>query len=237
MPTGLTEPAGGCRPPGGPPGPLVPRGTTMRPMEFLGRLYARRIVNVNVNVVAAGSLAMGLTLIPVYLTRLVGIHEKWKIVAVTLSCDIVFDVGIYYFLHWLANHWQAFPWIKHRKRHPAGHSFIRDASLVQFERALLAPIYYGVALGVQYTMLHHLNDGADRRELATVVGLGGGLLITRAVHTAWMLWSERRWKRRATSSAPPAACEICTDCGHAVPLGEAACPLCGLAHAGTARRP
>ena len=38
----------------------------MRPMEVLGRLYARRIVNVNVNIVVAGLLAMGLTIIPVW---------------------------------------------------------------------------------------------------------------------------------------------------------------------------
>jgi hypothetical protein len=205
------------------------RSPTMPPMEFLGRWYARRIVNVNVNVIVAGMLAMALTLIPVHLTRHVGINTKWVIVAITLGFDICFDVAIYYLLHWLANHWQAFPWVKHRKPHRAGMSFIRDASLVQFERALLGPVYYGVALGIQYATLHHLGNGGDHRELATVVGLGGGLLVTRVIHTAWMIWSDRRWAKRC--ACQPAIC--CPSCGEALPLADAACPVCALKDAAT----
>jgi hypothetical protein len=196
----------------------------MRAMEFLGRWYARRIVNVNVNVVVAGMLAMALTLIPVHFTRHLDINSKWVIVAITLGCDACFDVAIYYLLHWLANHWQAFPWVKHRRPHRAGMSFIRDATLVQFERAMLVPVYYGVALAIQLVMLHSLQDGSDHRELTTVVGLGGGLLVTRVIHTAWMIWSDRRWARRCDCAA-----EICCPtCGEALPLADAACPVCAL---------
>jgi hypothetical protein len=197
-------------------------------MEFLGRLYARRIVNINVNIIAAGMMAMGLTLIPVYLTRHAGIDSKTLIVGITLGFDVCFDVAIYYLLHWLANHWSAFPWVKHRRPHPGRLSFIRDASLVQFERALLGPVYYGVALGLQYILLHNLDDGNDRRELATALGLGAGLLITRAMHTGWMLFSERRWRRKAALTGK------CPKCGNPVPLHDAACPLCGIAEEVTA---
>jgi hypothetical protein len=213
---------------------VAPRPTpTIRPMEFLGRWYARRIVNVNVNVVVAGVLAMALTLIPVHLTRHVGINSKLMIGLITLGFDVCFDVAIYYLLHWLANHWRAFPWVKHRKPHPAGLSFIRDASLVQFERALLGPVYYGVALGIQYATLHSLQNGADHRELATVVGLGGGLMVTRVIHTAWMLWTERRWARRAARRTA----RVCTQCGGQITVADAACPVCSLVDSRTSGRP
>ena len=214
---------------GEPIGPSALSGTgrrspTMPPMEFLGRWYARRIVNVNVNVIVAGMLAMALTLIPVHFTRHLDINSKWVIVAITHGCDASFDVANYYLLHWLANHWRAFPWVKHRKPHPAGLSFIRDATLVQFERAMLVPVYYGVALAIQLVMLHSLKDGSDHRELTTVVGLGGGLICTRVIHTAWMLWSERRWAKRA--SCTPEIC--CPGCGEPLPFTEAVCPVCAL---------
>jgi hypothetical protein len=195
-------------------------------MEFLGRLYARRIVNINVNIIAAGLMAMGLTLIPVYFTRHLDINAKWAILLLTLVFDAIFDVVIYYVLHWLANHWAAFPWVKHRRPHPAGRSFIRDASLVQFERAMLVPVYYGVALGIQYKMLHALENGGDRRELAAAIGFTLGLVVTRVMHTAWMLWCERRWKRAAAGKG------ACPKCGTAIGLDEAACPVCSLAEAG-----
>ena len=45
--------------------------------ERLFKLYQRkRIVNINVNIVFAGLLAMGLTLIPVHLTRRFGIDAE-----------------------------------------------------------------------------------------------------------------------------------------------------------------
>jgi hypothetical protein len=197
----------------------------MGPMALLGRLYAKRIINVNVNIIVAGLLAMGLTLIPVHMTRHVGIDTKWMIVAITLGFDVVFDVAIYFFLHWLANHWRAFPWVKHRRGHHAQLSFIRDATLVQFERALLAPVYYGTLVGAQWVLLHELPDGADQRELAAVLGLGSGLLVTRLLHTAWMLHTEHRYRRRHGTRSPL----LCPTCGGPIPLPDAACPVCALA--------
>jgi hypothetical protein len=195
---------------------------TMRLMEVLGRLYARRIINVNVNIIVAGLLAMGLTIIPVYLTRHLDIHTKWIIVAVTVGFDIVFDVAIYFLLHWLANHWRAFPWVKHRRPHHAQHSFIRDATLVQFERAMLAPVYYGTMVSAQWILLHNLPDGADQRELAAILGLGSGLVITRVLHTLWMLYTERRYHREHGTKAPL----LCPDCGGRIPLPDGKCPAC-----------
>ncbi|HYE02193.1 MAG TPA: hypothetical protein VD963_03040 [Phycisphaerales bacterium] len=70
----------------------------------LGRWYARRIVNVNVNIILAGALAMVLTVIPVHMTRWVGIDSRPAILAVGFLADLIFDVATYYLLHWLANH-------------------------------------------------------------------------------------------------------------------------------------
>ena len=53
--------------------------------------------------------------------------------AITLGFDICFDVAIYYLLHWLANHWQAFPWVKHRKPHRAGMSFISEGQKLSYD--------------------------------------------------------------------------------------------------------
>jgi hypothetical protein len=155
-------------------------------MDWLGRLYARRIINVNVNIILAGVAAMLLTLIPVHATRYLGIEDKWVIIGVTLGCDLAFDVAIYYALHWLANHTVATPWSRHRE-HPINMSYFRDATLVQFERAMLGPVYYGVAVAVQYMLLHVVD-----REPAALLGLLSGLATTRVLHTLWMLRAERR---------------------------------------------
>ncbi|MCC6677298.1 MAG: hypothetical protein IT436_09145 [Phycisphaerales bacterium] len=185
-------------------------------MVFLARLYARRIVNINVNIILAGTLAMGLTLIPVYFSRRFTDH-KATIMAVTFLSDIIFDVVIYYALHWLANH------MPKRRRQPgvaiADLSFLKDASLVQFERALLAPVYYGVAMSTQYLLLHPHTTGplasfirlltgqppdvpaVFSREAATATALMFGIMSTRILHTIWMVRQERRRDRAAALKA------------------------------------
>ncbi len=167
-------------------------------MALLGRLYGRRIINVNFNVVLAGTLALLPTLWIVSLTRTLwgGINNKFAITAITFVSDLVFDVVIYFVLHWLANHlprrWGAVS--SHAYQHL---SFIRDASLVQFERMLMAPVLYTVALGLQNFLMH---DGVSR-EWATVWGFAVGVAITRTMHTFWMLRNEGRAKRLKTDEA------------------------------------
>ncbi len=167
-------------------------------MALLGRLYGRRIINVNFNVVLAGTLALLPTLWIVSLTRTLwgGINNKFAITAITFVSDLVFDVLIYFVLHWLANHlprrWGAVS--SHAYQHL---SFIRDASLVQFERMLMAPVLYTVALGLQNYLMH---DGVSR-EWATVWGFAVGVAITRTMHTFWMLRNEGRAKRLKAGEA------------------------------------
>lgn len=157
-------------------------------MDFLARLYAKRIVNVNVNIIVAGLLAMLLTLIPVHLSYNFT-HNNWYILGITFFSDLVFDVVIYYALHWLANH---MPW-----RHTFGLDnpevtrpavFFRDATIVQGQRAVLSPVLYSIFLGLQW----HLLTLGVAREWSAVVGLTSGILCTRVLHTIWMLASARQ---------------------------------------------
>lgn len=171
-------------------------------MRFLAELYSRRIVNVNVNVVLAGLLALPPTVLVVYLSRHLGVtdDQAFLITAITFFADIVFDVAIYFALHWLANHMpRRSKWI-----HPAyeGLSFVRDATLVQFERAVISPLLYCVALGLQ----HYLMLMGSSRERATVIGFIVGIAVARVIHTLWMLRNERRAMAKVSgrNQQPPA---------------------------------
>ncbi len=165
-------------------------------MSLLSRLYSRRIINVNVNILVAGGLALvALKFFVLFVTEHLGVTDKRAITAITFVADLVLDVGIYYGLHWLANHMPG------RLRRglvpgvPAEYtnlSFFKDASLVQFERATLAPVLYGIALGLQHTLMH----AGYRPDRATVIGFAIGILTTRVLHTMWMLRSERRARLR-----------------------------------------
>ncbi len=169
-------------------------------MKWLGRLYGRRIVNVNCNVLLAGFLALLPTLWIVSLTRDLGINNKFAITAITFASDLVFDVVIYFVLHWLANHLPR-RWGAVSSKAYQHLSFIRDATLVQFERMVMAPVLYTVALGLQNFLMHY----GIGREWATVWGFAVGLTITRTMHTFWMLRAERRaWRNHAASAVQAA---------------------------------
>lgn len=165
-------------------------------LAWLRAQYSRRIVNVNVNVVLSGVLALALTLIPVHLTRYVGVHDPWVITGVTFVADVIFDVLLYYVLHWLANHW---PGRGRTREAGAMLAFMKDATLVQFERAMLGPVYYISAIGMQQRLLHM---GMDR-ELATVLAFLVGIALTRVLHTIWMLRTERRQRAVAAGARLP----------------------------------
>ncbi len=180
-------------------------------MDWLIRWYSRRVVNVNVNVIVAGALALGITVAIMHLldrtglfTRIEGrfhLPAKVQIGVTTFVVDLVADVVVYYALHWLANH---MPRQTARIINPAyaNLSFVKDATLVQMERAALSPLLYLIALGIQHWMLNrHAGVGE-----ATAIGFGVGIGTTRVLHTAWMLLQERRFLRKlATGPAKGAA--------------------------------
>lgn len=209
----------------------------------LANLYRRRIVNINVNIIAAGFLALIPTLAAVHFSRYLGVddHDKKLISIITFVADVVSDVIIYYILHWLANHSPAatrgaLEKAEHMVRagaivtdhalekvvHPR--SFLRDATRVQIERMCLSPVLYGVLFATQQFMLH---AGYDR-VWATTLAFVAGISITRAIHTAWMVYQERR-EARALAAPSDAA-------RSPAPLGSAAAPH-GRATTADADRP
>lgn len=194
-------------------------------MRWLPRLYARRIVNVNVNIVLAGLLALPPVVLVVHLAQRFGLPKDhmigfgpvrmYTVGAVTLAADVILDFSIYLGLHWLANH---APWRSRflapadkllgtadRLLEPAhkGLSFIHDAGLVQFERAVLSPLLYVVWIGLQSLLINR----GHSPEAATAIGCVCGIAMARTLHTFWMLYQEQKGRRarsRRTGHAPPA---------------------------------
>jgi len=91
--------------------------------------------------------------------------------------------------------------------------FVRDATTLQLQRLCLSPIFYGVAMGGQWLMLYW----NFARELSVAVPFGVAILITRALHTVWLLkadpqvlqeyedWQRQRRQRDAAEDAARAA--------------------------------
>lgn len=180
-------------------------------MQRLARWYARRIVNVNVNIVLAGVAALAITVGVMHPLELLGVHrwfevhtgldKKLVIGALTFLVDLVADIVVYFALHWLANHWPGRhkpDLLQPQHAHP---TFMRDATMVQVERMVLGPVFYLIALGTQHALLRIDFSVA----LATATGFGLGLASTRAVHTMWMLRQERRWRKRIPQAEQAAA--------------------------------
>jgi hypothetical protein len=87
--------------------------------------------------------------------------------------------------------------------------FVRDATRLQLQRLMLSPIFYFVAMGGQWMML----KWGMARELSVIIPFGLAILITRALHTVWLLWSDpqilQEWEdwqrqRRARDAAEDA---------------------------------
>ena len=91
--------------------------------------------------------------------------------------------------------------------------FVRDATTLQLQRLCLSPLFYGIAMGGQWLML----NWNFARELSVAVPFGVAILITRALHTVWLLkadpqvlqeyedWQRQRRARDAAEDAARAA--------------------------------
>ncbi|MGH7243714.1 MAG: hypothetical protein ACREJD_09885 [Phycisphaerales bacterium] len=158
-------------------------------LRAVAHWYARRIVNVNVNIVAAGFLALipvSLSVHFIHSTKF--IENGTAIAAITFFLDIIFDFSIYFCLHYLANHG---PFRKLVSHNPAyrGMSFLHDAGLVQMQRAILSPMLYIIWLTVQHYLIDETPVGAG---WATAIGGVIGIGTSRVLHTIWMLLEEKR---------------------------------------------
>lgn len=194
--------------------------------HWLGRQYAKRIVNINVNILLAGLLALAPTLLVVRMVEnllragvmsgaTLRIGEKAIITGTTLLADIVFDVSIYFALHWIANHSGVFARLRmasvgakvqRRQARIEGIAdaavesvpFFKDATKVQFERMVLSPLLYLLFLGTQFLLMSvkHVPP-----VWATVIGFFVGITIARTLHTLWMIREERRQRYAAAAAA------------------------------------
>ena len=162
--------------------------------ERVFKLYQRhKLININVNVATAGLLAILVAKYPVHVIDWVfdrhfgeG-HALLKSIAAAVV-DGVADVVIYYVLHWLANHWRPYG-THHESDHPddARH-FFRNATLVQFERLVLSPVFYVVSIGLMWAFQHYWQIRAG---WAFVFAFGAGILITRVLHSIYMIRTGR----------------------------------------------
>ncbi len=166
-------------------------------LQWVAKLYARRIVNVNVNIIVAGVLSLPVVLGVLKIGMLLGLNDAHALVLplVTFVADVTADVTIYYLLHWLANH---SPWRKQMLEDvalaAARMNFFKDATIVQFERAVLSPLLYVIWFGTQWLIIN-LSDNPKEPTtvyLATIVGFVLAISVTRTLHTVWMLTKERR---------------------------------------------
>lgn len=170
--------------------------------KVLGGWYSNRVVNVNVNIVAAAVLALLPTLIAVHatelwladptpdeLTRRLATRHKLVISAVTFVVDVVSDFFIYYALHFMANHLPQR--LKYRPQ-DAQHThvpFLKDATLVQFQRMVLSPFLYLIWLGTQQALMHTFDASSV---WATGIGCVVAVLTIRCLHTWWMIKAEAK---------------------------------------------
>ncbi len=177
----------------------------------LAKHYARRVVNVNVNILLAGLLALLPTVVIIHFITesgwtlkqadRFGVREELVINAVTFVSDLIFDIVILYSLHYLANHWPSAWHLRHKDRGKPHLSYWADATLVQFQRMTLSPLMYGLFLGMQHVLLH---NGVDPI-WATVAGYIAGGAVTRTLHTLWMMRAERRQNAALAKASVEAA--------------------------------
>jgi hypothetical protein len=173
-------------------------------LTWCARQYAKRIVNVNANIIVAGLFAIILTTLVLKLLNawhLLDGRPKWFIVGLTFLLDLVFDVIIAIGLHWLASH---LPKKLNAARKmvdaadrvidaaPPTISFVKDATTIQFQRLCLSPILYGTAWAMQWWLLH---EGV-RPEWTALPAYMTAVIVTRIIHTPWLLYSDRKvWEQ------------------------------------------
>jgi hypothetical protein len=175
---------------------------TLRAVVLSRRWYAQRIVNINVNIIVAGLLAIGIMYAAMYWIHRLRIDRhiaeqlkvKVELVNITLSflIDLVADLAVYYVLHWYANHVPSRFGGRGRLVNPeySDLTFMQDATKVQLERMVLSPILYAIAGGVQWVLMR----SGTLPPAAAAIGFAAGILTTRTLHTIYML-SEQRRKR------------------------------------------
>jgi len=163
----------------------------------LFRLYQRKkIININVNIIVAGMLAIAIAAWPVHvvsvwLEGMLGRRVTWADSLIAALIDGAADVTIYFLLHWVANHWRPLKPISEadqRDQERERESFWKTATFIQAERYLLSPIFYTISMGGMWLIQVHTSTA---RVWAFVISFATAILITRTIHTLWGLRTGR----------------------------------------------
>lgn len=155
----------------------------------LFQFYQRhRIINVNLNIIGAGLLAVAIAKWPVHhLSEWVGLEHKLINSVIAALVDGAVDIAIYFALHWLANHWRPFK-PQRAEDEPEDHAkFWKNATLIQFERIALTPAFYVVAIGGMWALQH----AGMHAGWAFVAAFSSAIVVTRVAHTVWGLRTGR----------------------------------------------
>lgn len=143
----------------------------------------KRVVNINVNILAAGLLSIAIAKVPVmYISAWIGPDHKFLISVIAYVLDTTIDVLVYYGLHWIANHWNPRGNLPKQSDQPKHRKFMQDATRVQAERMALVPIFMLVAMGGMWALQHYMQVSAS---WAFVFAFVAAMLCTRVVHTFW----------------------------------------------------
>ncbi|MCB9845108.1 MAG: hypothetical protein H6811_03860 [Phycisphaeraceae bacterium] len=166
-------------------------------LDRLFRLYQKhKVVNVNVNVIVAGLMAIVISKLPVlWVSTMIGPGaETWRKVAKIVcaaAIDGAADVLIYFLLHWIANHWKPRKPRDDEERNrwaEEARKFWKTASLVQVERYLLSPVFYTIAMGGMWALMEFRDWTAS---WSFVTAFSAAILVTRVIHTIWGLKTGR----------------------------------------------
>ena len=143
----------------------------------------KRVVNININILAAGFISIAIAKYPVFLIgEWIGTQHKFLISVIAYVLDMVIDVAVYYALHWFANHWNPQGHLPESDDRPKSRKFLHDATRIQAERAALVPLFMLVSMGGMWALqkFYHITHS-----WAFVFAFVAAMIVTRIAHTFW----------------------------------------------------
>lgn len=143
----------------------------------------KRVVNINLNILAAGFISIAIAKYPVMLIgEWIGPEHKFLISVIAYVLDTTIDVCMYYGLHWVANHWNPRGNLPKDNTLPKSRKFMQDATRVQAERLALVPIFMLVSMGGMWALQHFYEV---THSWAFVFAFVAAMFVTRIAHTLW----------------------------------------------------
>jgi len=148
------------------------------------KFYQRkRVVNINLNILAAGLIAILIIKLPVMMiSKWIGPEHQLLISIIAYILDTIVDVMVYYALHWVANHWNPRGNLPNKTKRPKSRKFVRDATRIQAERMALIPIFMLISIGGMWALQEYYSILAS---WALIYAFLTAMITTRIIHTFW----------------------------------------------------